>query len=350
MHPERFPDRHRRSTPSPATIAVSGLVGRPGRFTVDDLIDLAAQPTGASATAVRTNRVMVSLTDLMSNVMLQQRAELLVATDLSGRSLVLPLRDLLARQTAQLVVESVPGRAAASDDGLARLDVEGWTYETEPLWVDELRAITFDDFVKRPRTMTVPWQHESIPDHSPDPTALMERVQHGDRAAFSDLYDALAPQVFGVIKRVLRDPAMSEEVTQEVFVEVWTTAARFDSSRAKVSTWVITMARRRAVDRVRREQSQRNRLAELQQQPIDTPVQPDAIVASSLDSAAVSSALGQLPADQRDVIQLAFIDGLAHGAIAERLGIPLGTVKGRIRGGLKRLRSIMDVEEIGALG
>ena len=198
--------------------------------------------------------------------------------------------------------------------------------------------------------MTVPCQHESIPENTADPTALMERVQHGDRAAFSDLYDALAPQVFGTIKRVLRDPAMSEEVTQEVFVEIWTTAARFDASRAKVSTWAITMARRRAVDRVRREQSQRDRLADLQQQPTDTPDQPDAVVASTLDSAAVSTALEQLPDDQREVIQLAFIDGLAHGAIAEQLGLPLGTVKGRVRGGLKRLRSIMNVEQIGARG
>jgi len=198
--------------------------------------------------------------------------------------------------------------------------------------------------------MFVPWQHEGIAEHTPDPNELMARVQRGDRAAFSDLYDALAPQVLGVIKRVLRDPAMSEEVAQEVFVEMWSTAARFDSSRAGVGTWAITMARRRAVDRVRREQSQRSRVAKLLQQPTETPPGPDAIVAASHDVAAVSAAVEKLPSDQRNVIELAFIDGLTHGAIADRLGLPLGTVKGRVRGGLKRLRSIVDAEEIGTPG
>ena len=85
-------------------------------------------------------------------------------------------------------------------------------------------------------------------------------MQGGDEAAFAALYDELAGAVFGTVRRVLRDPAMSEEVTQEVFVELWRTAARFDPERASVSTWAITMARRRAVDRVRREQSQRDRI------------------------------------------------------------------------------------------
>ena len=176
---------------------------------------------------------------------------------------------------------------------------------------------------------------------SVDPSELLERVQRGDRGAFNDLYDALAPMVFGAVKRVLRDPAMSEEVAQEVFVEIWKTADRFDSTRASASTWAITMARRRAVDRVRHEQSQRNRIEALRHQPADSVTDPAATVVSSLDTERVEQALAQLPEDQREVITLAFIDGLAHGAIAERLGIPLGTVKGRARGGLKRLRTLI---------
>ena len=345
MEPDPFADARRRLARR-TTVAVCGLVDLPLSFTTDDLTHLAAPsiPVG------RRRRIEVPLTELLSIVMLHQRAELLVATDVSNRSLVLPLRDVLTRRTAQLVVESVPDRAGVSDEELVRLDVDGWTCATEPLWVHELRATTFRDFLKGSVTMTVPWQHEGIAERPHDPNTLMERVQRGDRAAFSDLYDALAPQVFGVIKRVLRDPAMSEEVTQEVFVEMWSTAARFDAGRASVGTWAITMARRRAVDRVRREQSQRNRMAELQQQPAEVPQEPDAIVASSLEATAVSAAVAQLPTDQRHVIELAFIEGLTHGAIAERLGLPLGTVKGRVRGGLKRLRSIVDAEAIGAPG
>jgi len=176
---------------------------------------------------------------------------------------------------------------------------------------------------------------------SVDPSGLLERVQRGDRDAFNDLYDALAPLVFGAVKRVLRDPAMSEEVAQEVFVEIWKTADRFDATRASASTWAVTMARRRAVDRVRHEQSQRNRIDSLGQQPAATVTDPAAAVVSSIDSERVKQALEQLPDDQRAVITLAFLEGLPHAAIAERLDLPLGTVKGRARGGLKRLRSLI---------
>lgn len=181
------------------------------------------------------------------------------------------------------------------------------------------------------------WHPGPISAPSPDLPALFAHVQSGDREAFARLYDAIAPAVFGAVKRVLRDQAMSEEVTQEVFVELWTSAARFDPSRGNVSTWAITIARRRAIDRVRSEQSQRNRIEQLGQRRPDTDVATDDMVVASLDAAHVSQALADLPADQREVIQLAFIDGYSHGDIADRLGLPLGTVKGRVRGGLQKL-------------
>jgi len=184
-----------------------------------------------------------------------------------------------------------------------------------------------------------PWHHEPIVSAAVDTTALMLRVQQGDQRAFADLYDEISPIVFGVVKRVLRDPSMSEEVTQEVFVEIWKTCTRFDPERASVPTWAATMARRRAVDRVRREQSQRNRIDELAQQPLAHDERPDDTVVASLDAERIERAMASLPDDQREVIRLAFIDGHAHGAIAEILDIPLGTVKGRVRGGLKRMRS-----------
>jgi len=165
----------------------------------------------------------------------------------------------------------------------------------------------------------------------------MQRVQAGDDGAFATLYDELAGVVFGTVKRVLRDPAMSEEVTQEVFVELWRTAARFDPDRASVSTWAITMARRRAVDRVRREQSQRDRIERsATQRPPEVDSTDDTVVAS-IEAERVGRAVTELPDEQRVVIEMAFIDGVSHSDIAERLDLPLGTVKGRVRLGLKKL-------------
>ncbi len=174
---------------------------------------------------------------------------------------------------------------------------------------------------------------------------VFERVQQGDQQAFAVLYDDLAPKIFGTVKRVLRDPAMSEEVTQEVFVEMWQQAARFDPERASVATWALTMARRRAVDRVRREQSQRNRVEALAGQRDDADNEPGQQVVDGLEAGAVRDALALLPDDQRDVLILSFLEGLPHGEIADRLDIPLGTVKGRVRGGLKKLRVGLEARD-----
>jgi RNA polymerase sigma-70 factor, ECF subfamily len=188
-----------------------------------------------------------------------------------------------------------------------------------------------------PRDAPNPWHHEPIVSPPTDLVSVMQLVQRGDQAAFATLYDELAPSVFGAVKRVLRDPAMSEEVTQEVFVELWRTADRFDPQRASVSTWAITMARRRAVDRVRREQSQRDRI---ERSAAQRPPQVDSVddtVVASIDAERVARAVADLPDDQRVVIEMAFLDGDSHGDIAARLDLPLGTVKGRVRLGLKKL-------------
>lgn len=193
--------------------------------------------------------------------------------------------------------------------------------------------------VPAPRRRVGPaaWHHGAIGSAAPVLSTLFARVQQGDQAAFAELYDAIAPSVYGAVKRVLRDPAMSEEVTQEVFVELWTSAARFDPSRGNVATWAITIARRRAIDRVRSEQSQRNRVEQLGHRRADADAAIDDVVVASLDAERVSRALAELPTDQRQIIHMAFIDGHSHSDIAERLGLPLGTVKGRVRGGLQRL-------------
>ncbi len=195
----------------------------------------------------------------------------------------------------------------------------------------------------KPLDRVHPWHHEPIVSPGPDPVSLMQLVQRGDEAAFATLYDELAGVVFGTVKRVLRDPAMSEEVTQEVFLELWRTAARFDPERASVSTWAITMARRRAVDRVRREQSQRDRIERSAMQRQTEPSIPGDTVVASIEAERVNRAVAELPDEQRTVIQMAFLDGDSHAEIAERLDLPLGTVKGRVRLGLKKLGGRLDV-------
>lgn len=173
---------------------------------------------------------------------------------------------------------------------------------------------------------------------TPSLEETFRRVQAGDRAAFAAVYDELIDRVHGIVVRVVRDPAMSEEVTQEIFLEAWRTAARFDPARGSVAAWLSTMARRRAVDRVRTEQSQRNRVDELDRQPVQGRTEPADEVISSMESARVRTALATLPDDQRQVIEMCFFDGLSHSDVADRLDLPLGTVKGRVRGGLKKLR------------
>jgi RNA polymerase sigma-70 factor (ECF subfamily) len=200
---------------------------------------------------------------------------------------------------------------------------------TTPLIVTGSASVSSSDSCRIMKTQT------------PGLATLIERVGNGDEEAFSAVYDQLAPVIFGTVKRVLRDHAMSEEVAQEVLVEMWSAVHKFDPDRASVTSWAVTIARRRAVDRVRKEQSQRTRIESLSQQRHDNGADPSDEVAETADAQHVRRAIERLPVKQRDVIRLAFLDGQTHGAIAEQLGLPLGTVKGRVRGGLNRLHRDM---------
>ena len=155
----------------------------------------------------------------------------------------------------------------------------------------------------------------------------MARIARGDERAFAELYDELAPTVYGIVLRVVRDPAQSEEVTQEVFVELWRQAARFDSARGGVRGWAVTIAHRRAVDRVRSEQSRRDRQRRQAAAPAGAPDSPPDAVIDSLDRDRARRALAELGEAQRQALELAYFDGLTHVEIAERLGVPLGTVE-----------------------
>jgi RNA polymerase sigma-70 factor (ECF subfamily) len=175
-------------------------------------------------------------------------------------------------------------------------------------------------------------------------SAQIDRVANGDQAAFAALYDELAPLVFGIVKRVVRDGAHAEEVTQEVFVDLWRLAARFDAGRGNVKTWAATIAHRRAVDRVRSEQSHRNR-ERIDAVAAPTPTSgPDELAVDGDSRQRAVSALGQLSAPQREALELAYYGGLTHVEVADRLGIALGTAKTRIRDGLLRLRSVLGEE------
>lgn len=191
--------------------------------------------------------------------------------------------------------------------------------------------------------MPPPPQHHPIAG-APDLNALMALVQAGDEQAFARLYDAIVSVVFGTVRRVVRDPEMAEDVTQEAFVELWRTAVRFDPERSSVSTWAVTIARRRAVDRVRREQSHRDRVDRFAQHRLEPAPAPDESAVASLDAERVERALAELPDEQEAVLRLAFMDGETHAQIAERLDLPLGTVKGRVRGGLKKLNGRLGLE------
>ncbi len=167
----------------------------------------------------------------------------------------------------------------------------------------------------------------------------MARVAAGDDSAFAQLYDLLAPRVFGLVRRVLRDHAQSEEVTQEVLLELWRTAARFDPNRASAATWAMTLAHRRAVDRVRSEQASTNRDSRVGQR--DIPVNYDEVVeevTSRLDRERVRRCLETLTALQRESVDLAYYGGYTYREVGELLGVPLPTVKTRMRDGLIRLR------------
>lgn len=176
------------------------------------------------------------------------------------------------------------------------------------------------------------------------PEELLVRVARGDREAFDHLYDRFAGAVFGLVKRVLRDPAQSEEVTQEVLVDLWRTAPSFDATRGTAASWIMTLAHRRAVDRVRSAQAATNRdtlVATRDHEPAYDVVSET--VERRLEQEQVGRAMKELTELQREAVGLAFYGGYSHVQVAELLDVPLGTVKTRIRDGLIRLRDNLGV-------
>ncbi|CAJ62275.1 MULTISPECIES: sigma-70 family RNA polymerase sigma factor [Frankia] len=181
----------------------------------------------------------------------------------------------------------------------------------------------------------------------PAPTleALLIGVARGDRDGFAALYDRLAPLVFGLARRVLRDPAQAEEVAQEVFVAVWRDACRFDPDRGSVTGWVSTMTHRRAVDRVRSveaEKAREHRAAGMYAARAHDQVAEQ--VELHLEHERVRGCLDSLTPRQRESITLAYYSGFTYREVAELLTVPVGTVKTRMRDGLSRLSDCLGMD------
>ena len=176
-----------------------------------------------------------------------------------------------------------------------------------------------------------------------DPNQLLRLVAVGDEHAFELLYRQLAPPAYGVIRRVLRDPAQSEEVTQEVLLEVWRTASRFDPARGSAATWTLTIAHRRAVDRVRAEVAAAGREEKTAWGDPGPGEEVADVVEASLDRERVQRCVGQLTEVQRQSITLAYYSGYTYRQVSALVGVTLAAVKSRIRDGLLRMRDCLGV-------
>ncbi|MFC8871973.1 sigma-70 family RNA polymerase sigma factor [Streptomyces sp. NPDC057148] len=182
------------------------------------------------------------------------------------------------------------------------------------------------------------------PSAQPDLQQLIREVALGDQDSFAAVYDAVAGSVLGVVRAVLRDQAQSEEVAQEVLVEVWRTAPRYRPERGTVINWILTLAHRRAVDRVRSVEAaaaRDHRAALLDRTPEYDEVTEQ--VETRLEREQVRRCLRTLTEIQRQSVTLAYYRGLTYRQVAEALALPLGTVKTRLRDGLIRLRDCLGV-------
>ncbi len=176
---------------------------------------------------------------------------------------------------------------------------------------------------------------------------LLVRVGRGDEPAFDALYNAVAGSVYGIAVRVVRDRAIAEEVAQDVLVEVWRTASRYRPEAGSGRTWILTMAHRRAIDRVRSEQAHTDRLRTHGAKTTGNHDDPDTVVDVAYrqwQAQRVREGLTLLTERQREAIDLAFAKGFTHREVAASLGIPLGTAKARIRDGLMKLRDAWEEE------
>ena len=171
---------------------------------------------------------------------------------------------------------------------------------------------------------------------------LLQAVAHGDEQALGHIYDRYRVVLFGLLVRILNSREEAEDVLQEVFLQVWRRAADFDEKRGRPFTWLVTLARSRAIDRLRALAS-RERVAQAGAQEESEQISDAATDAIRAEQRSlVTNALAQLPDEQKRALMLAYFDGLTQSEIAKRLGAPLGTVKTRMRAGMTKLRELLS--------
>lgn len=203
-----------------------------------------------------------------------------------------------------------------------------------------------------PRVAPVPGEHDPLGAGGDRPdgdqlVALLRRSARGDEQAFAALYDATAARVYGLVLRVVRDPAQAAEVTQECYLQVWQSSARFDADRGSVIGWMLTLAHRRAVDRVRSAQAATQRDERFALREPTTEADIGEVVVDRMEAERVRRALAELTPIQREAIELAYFGGYTHSEVARLLQIPLGTAKTRLRDGLIRLRDYIEPDRGG---
>ncbi|HTM57758.1 MAG TPA: sigma-70 family RNA polymerase sigma factor [Candidatus Udaeobacter sp.] len=178
-----------------------------------------------------------------------------------------------------------------------------------------------------------------------DDLRCLLRLEAGDAQALAELYDRYTPLLYPVARRILRSTADAEDALQDVWLQVWKRSATYDPRRGSVAAWLLTVTRSRALDRYRSLASRRN--AESKVDPTESvpPANPSAVAASAQVGERVRSALSTLQPQQRQVLEIAYFEGLSQSEIAERLSAPLGTVKSWTRQGLTRLKELLPREE-----
>ena len=193
--------------------------------------------------------------------------------------------------------------------------------------------------VARPPSRSMRKDHAHLSDE-----ALVALVARGDEDALAELYDRVGRIAYGIAYRILRDERLAEDAVQDAFLAVWRSAATFRAERAKARTWIVTLAHRRAVDVVRREERRRAEPLDVaaRQEPADPGGSAEDEAWLGFERTRVQQALRALPDTQREAIELAYYGGYSQSELAERLGLPLGTIKSRMFAGLARLREVLD--------
>jgi RNA polymerase sigma-70 factor (ECF subfamily) len=169
-------------------------------------------------------------------------------------------------------------------------------------------------------------------------------MARGSEDALAELYDRFGGVAYGVALRTLRDPALAQDAVQDAFLAAWRTAPAFDPARGNASTWLLTLVHRRAVDLVRREERRRADVLD-ESAPVASGDSVDEAAEVRAERRAVQAALARLPPDQREALELAYYGGLSQSQLAERLGLPLGTVKSRMFTALATLRDLLGAQE-----